>query len=71
MKEKRSLKENGISLKPKQIENLNNLRFRIENEYHVKLSLSEILIDAIDVFLIYTYNEGFLQSYMGMKETEL
>lgn len=62
----RNLKLVGAYLKPKQINQLKELKEAIEKEHGVSLSVSQMIRDAIDDFIGTTKNGG-LDTYLEYK----
>lgn len=67
MGHKKNLKQFQLYLRPKQIEELNTLRYQITNDYGVKFPISGLIRDAVDQFILNAYDEEYLKSYIGSK----
>lgn len=64
---KRNLKQFQVYFRPRQIESLNKLQSRVEEEHDVSFPVSEFIRDAVDQFLLETANGNSLKDYIENK----
>ena len=62
-----NLKRFNVNFKPKQVDMLKTIKLLIQEESNVNISVSEMVRDAVDHFILDTENDEFRRVYIETK----